>query len=188
MKSSGLAWCFSAFCCRDDTKADGVQPKKTRGRQMARYGIKIKMLELKKWFHCLQNNICDAHQHRNMEEKWRTKKRKQHAATKQSVHRITRKSKNRKPRCKVQVCSKANFKIRGWTEPNTVSFTMRGHHLPLHVCMQRSINTTLTKICVNSTGGVSPSFEPTVLKYPAEKPPVNAPWNLLYRPFSSLTV
>lgn len=87
-----------------------------------------------------------------------------------------------------QVCSKANFKIRGWTEPNTVSFTMRGHHLPLHVCMQRSINITLTKICVNSTGGLSPSFEPTVLKYPAEKPPVNAPWNLLYRPFSSLTV
>lgn len=170
MKSSGLAWCFSAFCCRDDTKADGVQPKKTRGRQMSRYGIKIKMLELKKRFHCLQNNICDGRQHRNMGEKWRTKKE------------------NNTQLQSSQVCSKANFKILGWTEPNTVSFTMRGHHLPLHVCMQRSINITLTKICVNSTGGLSPSFEPTVLKYPAEKPPVNAPWNLLYRPFSSLTV
>lgn len=29
IKSSGLAWCFSAFCCRDDTKVDGVQPKFT---------------------------------------------------------------------------------------------------------------------------------------------------------------
>lgn len=36
-------------------------------------------------------------------------------------------------------------------------------------------------------GGVyTPSFEPTVLKYPAEKPPVNAPCNLLL-PFSSRT-
>jgi hypothetical protein len=31
-----------------------------------------------------------------------------------------------------------------------------------------------------------PSFEPTVLKYPAEKPPVKAPCNRL-RPFSSRT-
>lgn len=30
MKSSGLAWCFSAFCCRDDTKVDGVQPEDTK--------------------------------------------------------------------------------------------------------------------------------------------------------------
>lgn len=35
---------------------------------------------------------------------------------------------------------------------------------------------------------IIPSFEPTVLKYPAEKPPLNAPWNRLYLPFSSLTV
>ena len=33
-----------------------------------------------------------------------------------------------------------------------------------------------------------PSFEPTVLKYPAENPPLKAPWNRLYLPFSSLTV
>ena len=35
-------------------------------------------------------------------------------------------------------------------------------------------------------GGHAPSFEPTVLKYPAENPPVNAPCSLL-RPFSSRT-
>jgi len=29
-----------------------------------------------------------------------------------------------------------------------------------------------------------PSLEPTVLKYPAEKPPENAPWNRLGRPLS----
>ena len=34
--------------------------------------------------------------------------------------------------------------------------------------------------------GAQPSAEPTVLKYPAEKPPVKAPWSLR-RPFSSRT-
>lgn len=34
--------------------------------------------------------------------------------------------------------------------------------------------------------GITPSFEPTLLKYPAENPPVNAPCSLL-RPFSSRT-
>lgn len=33
MKSSGLAWCFSAFCCRDDTKVDGVHPEDTEAQQ-----------------------------------------------------------------------------------------------------------------------------------------------------------
>ena len=37
-----------------------------------------------------------------------------------------------------------------------------------------------------NVAGVHPSFDPTVLKYPAEKPPVNAPCNLL-RPRSSRT-
>lgn len=32
MKSSGLAWCLSAFCCRDDTKVDGAQPGDTTTR------------------------------------------------------------------------------------------------------------------------------------------------------------
>lgn len=32
MKSSGRAWCFSVFCCRDDTKVDGVQPEDNNHR------------------------------------------------------------------------------------------------------------------------------------------------------------
>jgi len=35
--------------------------------------------------------------------------------------------------------------------------------------------------------GFHPSSEPTVLKYPAENPPVNAPWNLR-RPCLSVTI
>jgi hypothetical protein len=38
----------------------------------------------------------------------------------------------------------------------------------------------------NSDKEDAPSFEPTVLKWPAEKPPVKAPCNRL-RPFSSRT-
>lgn len=41
-------------------------------------------------------------------------------------------------------------------------------------------------VLLNSLG-VHPSKEPTVLKKPAEKPPVNAPWNLR-RPWESVAI
>lgn len=41
IKSSGLAWCFSAFCCRDDTKVDGVQPEDTKTQRQHNLLVRV---------------------------------------------------------------------------------------------------------------------------------------------------